>query len=258
MTLTPGAMRPPAFSTRLRKTGDAASLRRRRLVVRASLFGKTGVCWNAFRGAGAAFGIRPGPPAFPFGNALTLNPHSVSRDAGNSGQNPGYSQRIALHPSGRRRNPHHRHRISGAWVLHRPSPRRAASVRPFVHPPHHRGLRVVLPGDAHPAPAVPVLFRAVRGHRPEPVHHHGILPRPRHGERGLPVPDFPRLHRDAPGGPVPRGPRPRHVASRTYEHLPLYITAGLLYFGITLVGVHLLRVLERKVHIPGYAVSGSM
>ena len=39
---------------------------------------------------------------------------------------------------------------------------------------------------------------------------------------------------------------------------PLYITAGLLYFGITLVGVHLLRVLERKVHIPGYAVSGSM
>ena len=40
--------------------------------------------------------------------------------------------------------------------------------------------------------------------------------------------------------------------------LPLYITAGLLYFGITLVGVHILRVLERKVHIPGYAVSGSM
>ena len=42
------------------------------------------------------------------------------------------------------------------------------------------------------------------------------------------------------------------------NHLPLYITAGLLYFGITLVGVHILRVLERKVHIPGYAVSGSM
>lgn len=130
-----------------------------------------------------------------------------------------------------------------------------------------------------------------------------------HGERGLPVPDFPRLHRDAPGGPVPRGralgmestgqairhivlpqalrlsipgwsnefsillkdsalcfvlgtpeimARTHFVASRTYEHLPLYITAGLLYFGITLVGVHILRVLERKVHIPGYAVSGSM
>ena len=52
--------------------------------------------------------------------------------------------------------------------------------------------------------------------------------------------------------------RTHFVASRTYEHLPLYITAGLLYFGIPLVGVHLLRVLERKVHIPGYAVSGSM
>lgn len=52
--------------------------------------------------------------------------------------------------------------------------------------------------------------------------------------------------------------RTHFVASRTYEHLPLYITAGLLYFGITLVGVHLLRLLERKVHIPGYAVSGSM
>ena len=52
--------------------------------------------------------------------------------------------------------------------------------------------------------------------------------------------------------------RTHFVASRTYEHLPLYITAGLLYFGITLVGVHILRVLERKVHIPGYAVSGSM
>ncbi len=52
--------------------------------------------------------------------------------------------------------------------------------------------------------------------------------------------------------------RTHFVASRTYEHLPLYITAGLLYFGITLVGVRLLRLLERKVHIPGYAVSGSM
>lgn len=47
------------------------------------------------------------------------------------------------------------------------------------------------------------------------------------------------------------------VVSRTCEHLPLYITAGLLYFGITLVGVYILCMLERKVHIPGYAVSGS-
>ena len=52
--------------------------------------------------------------------------------------------------------------------------------------------------------------------------------------------------------------RTHFVASRTYEHLPLYITAGVLYFCITLVGVQLLRKLERKVHIPGYAVSGTM
>lgn len=52
--------------------------------------------------------------------------------------------------------------------------------------------------------------------------------------------------------------RTHFVASRTYEHLPLYITAGILYFCITLVGVYLLRKLERKVHIPGYAVSGTM
>ena len=38
----------------------------------------------------------------------------------------------------------------------------------------------------------------------------------------------------------------------------MYITAGFLYFVITLIGVRLLRVLERKVHIPGYAVSGGM
>lgn len=52
--------------------------------------------------------------------------------------------------------------------------------------------------------------------------------------------------------------RTHFVASRTYEHLPLYITAGALYFAITLVGVHLLRTLERKVHIPGYAISGNL
>lgn len=52
--------------------------------------------------------------------------------------------------------------------------------------------------------------------------------------------------------------RTHFVASRTYEHLPLYITAGILYFCITLMGIHLLRFLERKVHIQGYAVSGSI
>lgn len=52
--------------------------------------------------------------------------------------------------------------------------------------------------------------------------------------------------------------RTHFVASRTYEHLALYIFAGALYFCITLLGVKLLRYLEHKVHIPGYAVSGSM
>lgn len=52
--------------------------------------------------------------------------------------------------------------------------------------------------------------------------------------------------------------RTHFVASRTYEHLPLYLTAGALYLVITLVGVKLLRVLEHKVHIPGYTTSGSL
>ncbi len=52
--------------------------------------------------------------------------------------------------------------------------------------------------------------------------------------------------------------RTHFVASRTYEHLPLYITAGLLYLMITLVGVKLLRLLESKTHIPGYTLSGSL
>lgn len=50
--------------------------------------------------------------------------------------------------------------------------------------------------------------------------------------------------------------RTHFVASRTYEYLPLYITAGLIYFIITMFGVSLLRRLERRVHIPGYASAG--
>lgn len=50
--------------------------------------------------------------------------------------------------------------------------------------------------------------------------------------------------------------RTHFVASRTYEYLPLYITAGLIYFVITMFGVSLLRRLERRVHIPGYASVG--
>ncbi len=52
--------------------------------------------------------------------------------------------------------------------------------------------------------------------------------------------------------------RTHFVASRTYEHLPLYLTAGLLYFCITMAGVTLLRWLERKVRIPGYATPGAL
>ncbi len=47
--------------------------------------------------------------------------------------------------------------------------------------------------------------------------------------------------------------RTQFVASRTYQHLPLYIAAGLLYFLLTWAGVAALRALERKVRIPGYA-----
>jgi polar amino acid transport system permease protein len=46
--------------------------------------------------------------------------------------------------------------------------------------------------------------------------------------------------------------RTHFVASRTYEHLPLFIAAGALYFVITLTGVKLLAALEKKVRIPGY------
>lgn len=52
--------------------------------------------------------------------------------------------------------------------------------------------------------------------------------------------------------------RTHFVASRTSEHLPLYITAGLLYLLFTLTGIRLLRLLENKVRIPGYAVGGGM
>ena len=46
--------------------------------------------------------------------------------------------------------------------------------------------------------------------------------------------------------------RTHFVATRTYTYLPLYITAGILYLIITIIGLKALRILERKVHIPGY------
>ncbi len=47
--------------------------------------------------------------------------------------------------------------------------------------------------------------------------------------------------------------RTHFVASRTYQHLPLYLLAGGLYFVLTWMGVKALLKLERKVRIPGYS-----
>ncbi len=49
--------------------------------------------------------------------------------------------------------------------------------------------------------------------------------------------------------------RTHFVASRTYEYLPLYITAALLYFLITLIGVRLLRCIENRLNKAGLALS---
>lgn len=46
--------------------------------------------------------------------------------------------------------------------------------------------------------------------------------------------------------------RTHFVASRTYQHLPLYLAAGVIYLGLTYIGVKSLRLLEEKVKIPGY------
>ena len=46
--------------------------------------------------------------------------------------------------------------------------------------------------------------------------------------------------------------RAQFVATRTYQHLPLYLTAGLLYFLLTWLGVWGLRKLEQRLRIPGY------
>jgi polar amino acid transport system permease protein len=47
--------------------------------------------------------------------------------------------------------------------------------------------------------------------------------------------------------------RTHFVASRTYQHLPLYLLAGALYFVLTWLGVKALLKLESKVRIPGYS-----
>ncbi len=49
--------------------------------------------------------------------------------------------------------------------------------------------------------------------------------------------------------------RANFVASRTYEHLAFFAVAGALYFIITIIGFKLLRKLEERTYVPGYAVS---
>jgi polar amino acid transport system permease protein len=51
--------------------------------------------------------------------------------------------------------------------------------------------------------------------------------------------------------------RTQFVASRTYQHLSLYITAGIIYFLLTWAGVLALRKLEKHLRIPGYSHHGN-
>jgi len=47
--------------------------------------------------------------------------------------------------------------------------------------------------------------------------------------------------------------RAHFVASRTYEQLPLYFAAGVMFLILTYLGTKGLRILESKVRIPGYS-----
>jgi polar amino acid transport system permease protein len=46
--------------------------------------------------------------------------------------------------------------------------------------------------------------------------------------------------------------RANHVASRTYQHLWLYVMVGLIYLLLTYLGTRALRVLEERVAMAGY------
>lgn len=48
--------------------------------------------------------------------------------------------------------------------------------------------------------------------------------------------------------------RSEQVASRTFSHLTYFILAGVLFFIITVVGLKLLRALEKKFRLPGYNI----
>jgi polar amino acid transport system permease protein len=47
--------------------------------------------------------------------------------------------------------------------------------------------------------------------------------------------------------------RAHFVATRTYQQLPLYLTAGVIFLILTWIGTKALRILEEKVRIPGYS-----
>ncbi len=47
--------------------------------------------------------------------------------------------------------------------------------------------------------------------------------------------------------------RSHFVASRTYEHLALYLAAGAIFFVLTWLGVRALQYLEYRMRIPGYS-----
>ncbi len=50
--------------------------------------------------------------------------------------------------------------------------------------------------------------------------------------------------------------RAHFVATRTYQQLPLYLTAGVIFLVLTYLGTRGLRMLEEKVRIPGYSAHG--
>jgi len=47
--------------------------------------------------------------------------------------------------------------------------------------------------------------------------------------------------------------RAHHIASRTYEHLAIYLAAGFIFLIFTYIGTKLLNVLHKKFTIPGYS-----
>jgi len=46
--------------------------------------------------------------------------------------------------------------------------------------------------------------------------------------------------------------RANHVASRTYQHLHLYIAAGLIFMALTYIGTKALNIAHNRLKIPGY------